>query len=66
MKNKLKFIHNAKVLWSNGSNHQRIPSMYDKSWALCKWWINKHKNDPQYAKGKLIIVSMLDKELISN
>ena len=66
MKNKLKFIHNAKVLWICGTKQEEISEMQDKDWALCKWWISKHKNDPQYAKGKLIIVSMLDKKLISN
>ena len=56
------FVHNAKILWISGTKQFRIPDMYDRSWALCKWWMNKHRSDPRYVNGKLVVVSMLANE----
>lgn len=60
--NRKPFVHNAKVLWTKGDHVERVPEMHDKSWPLCKWWIDQHKNDIQYQGGVLLIVSMLKKE----
>lgn len=54
------FIHNAKVLWIFGTFIERVPEMYNKDYALCRNWAKAHKRDSQYAKGKLVVISMLD------
>lgn len=59
---KFPFIHNAKVLWIFGNFIERVPEMYDKSYALCRKFVRDHKRDGCFASGKLIAVSMLDKK----
>jgi len=56
------FVHNAKVLWIYGTHIERVPEMYDKSYALCRKYVSEHKRDACYNGGKLVAVSMLAKE----
>lgn len=59
---KFPFIHHAKVLWIFGTFIERVPEMYDKDYALCRNWAKSHNRDSQYAKGKLVVVSMLEEK----
>jgi hypothetical protein len=59
---KFPFVHNAKVLWIYGSYIERVPEMYDKSYALCRKYVKDHERDACYAKGKLVCVSMLEEQ----
>ncbi len=54
------FAHNAKIVYIQGKSVTTVNEMSDKSWALCKWWMNIHKNDPQYSRGQLAVVSVLE------
>ena len=56
------FIHNAKVLWVSGTHRQSIPDMYDKPYPLCRQYVRDHMLDNCFKGGKLVVVSMLDKE----
>lgn len=49
---------NAKVVWISNNKVQDVHECHDKSWALCKWWIDKNKTNPQFAGGILRVVSM--------
>ena len=61
---KFPFIHNAKVLWINGTYIERVPHMYDKGYALCRTWVREHRTDKCFIPGKLVVVSMLDNEYL--
>jgi hypothetical protein len=63
---KFPFVHNAKVLWIKGNFIERVPGMYDKSYALCRAFVREHKREGYYAGGKLVVVSMLDKKYERN
>lgn len=58
------FVHNAKVLWINGTYIERVPDMYDKSYALCRDWVSKHETDRCFIPGKLVTVSMLEEKYL--
>jgi len=51
---------NYRVLWIYCGVYQVIPEMYDKPKRLCSWWMKEHKNDSQYARGKFLLVSMME------
>lgn len=48
----------CKVVWIYGRYTENVPAMYDKPKRLCKWWAKEHKNDSQYSRGVLKVVSM--------
>ena len=48
-----------RVTWVYQGLSQDIPEMYDKPYALCKWWVREHKYDHQYARGKFLILSLV-------
>ena len=50
---------NHKVLWIYNGSHQVVPEMYDRPKKLCQWWMKQHARDSQYAKGKFILLSMM-------
>ena len=39
-----------------------VHECYDVHYAITRKYVATHKNDPQYAKGKLCAVSMLKKD----
>ena len=51
--------NNYKVVWVFNGFSEHVPAMYDKPKRLCQWWIREHSRDSQYAKGKLLLVSMM-------
>jgi hypothetical protein len=51
-----------KVMWSYGGKCYPVWGMYDKPARLCQWYINQNKDNPKYAGGKLILVSMLKRK----
>jgi hypothetical protein len=54
--------NNYKVVWSYCNSIHPVPEMYDKPIGLCKWWIELHEYDSQYAVGKLCLVSMMEEK----
>ena len=51
--------NNYKVLWVFNGLTENVPEMYDKPKQMCKWWMRLHKRDSQYAKGKFLLISMM-------
>ncbi|MDI9562069.1 MAG: hypothetical protein QM235_12885 [Pseudomonadota bacterium] len=46
------------VIWTDGKIRTYIDEMYDKPARLCHWWVRHNKHLPQFAGGKLLVVSM--------
>lgn len=53
------FVHNAKVLWIMGGKYFPVHECHDVHYAVARQYASKHRHDPQYAKGILVVVSML-------
>ena len=53
------------VMWVYCGFAQTIRDMYDKPYALCRWWVKQHQNDPQYARGKFLIVAITHNPVLS-
>jgi len=47
-----------RVVWIFNGFSENVRDMYDKPYALCKWWVNKHSRDSQYAAGRFKILSI--------
>lgn len=56
------FVHHSKVLFSINGQIKPVNEMTDKHYSICKAYVNKMKLDPRYKGGKLLVVSMLDKQ----
>lgn len=54
-----------RVSWVYQGFSQDIPEMFDKPYALCKWWVREHKMDAQYCKGKFLILSLTHETVTS-
>jgi len=57
------FQHNAKVIFIMGGKYFPVHECHDVHYALARKYVRENKRNPQFNGGKLLAVSMLQKEI---